>query len=141
MNSVDTTDKLISLGAQCLKAKVFRWLPGMLAQQYDNDGYLVHETRVEGSKPKNSPFQGAGWTNNFVPNVADSATQGCLLSLIREAVDDPYASLLYRADKNVWEVRSPWIDSDVAQSEELSGEALVRALYDIGHDSDTKTHL
>lgn len=126
------SDKLFSLGKLCIDSKNFKWLPGMLAQYYDDrDGSLVHETRIEVSPARRSAYENEGANSVVVPNVADPATQGCILSLIRESVDDPYASLLYRADKNVWEVRSPWIDSDVAQSDNFSGEALVRALYHI----------
>lgn len=55
----------------------WRWLPGMLTLA----GYRVSDEDAETDAP--TPFA------DDVPDLRDSATRGCVLTLVREAWDDP----------------------------------------------------
>lgn len=76
-----TPDDLIALGKRAVACKGFRWLRGMLRQddyRYVSSGVWARWSDVHSlTTALHSPDQ---W-----PDLTDSATRGCLLTLVREA--------------------------------------------------------
>jgi hypothetical protein len=76
---VTPADALTEWGRRAVACPRFRWSPGMLAiVPPANDGATGYTVRIiEGSAPVNSA--------RAFPNLADDATLGALLGLVREA--------------------------------------------------------
>lgn len=104
---------LDALGLRAVACPRWRWLPGMKNQagtrivRVEKDGYMVGIPR--------------GWKlttcvdTGYPPDLADPATLGCLLALVREAYEDDFIGLeydaplgkwgAYAAEKGVWSTR------------------------------------
>ena len=95
------------LGRRAVACKGWRWMPGMLSQ---DTGLRLDEMTDE-------------WEGK-VPDFSDPATLGCLLALVREALDDSRIHCRARANKfRVYSGVTPigeWANSE--------GAALVAAL-------------
>ena len=110
---------MIELGRRAAACKHWRWLPGMQPLTLDDEEDWMPCDRVwmtQGGKP--SPPEGA------MPDLTDPATLGCLLALVREALDDSRIHCRTRANKfRVYSGVTPigeWANSE--------GAALVAAL-------------
>jgi hypothetical protein len=66
------------LARRAVACKGFRWMPGMRTVRDDGHGFHIGCT-VTASKVK----------PEWLPDLTDPATLGCLLALVREACDDP----------------------------------------------------
>ena len=79
-----TPNDLIALGKRAVACKGFRWMRGMLRQddyRYVGSGVWARWSDVHSlTTALHSPDQ---W-----PDLTDSATRGCLLTLVREAYRD-----------------------------------------------------
>jgi len=72
------------LAQRAVACKGWRWMPGMLACLYREDGTLMGSNRHGNPGP------------DFLPDLSDPATRGCLLSLVREAWGDPHVCSGFR---------------------------------------------
>lgn len=75
-----TNEKLATRAVAC---KRWRWMPGMLAKT------VWAETRILGGQADRPVLENTAYP--FLPDLTDPATVGALLSLVREAWDDPTA--------------------------------------------------
>jgi hypothetical protein len=102
-NSQETATSLAERAVAC---KGWRWMPGML----DADEPVCRIVRVTSDDQHDGQFLDYGWPDeegddpdgivvsseygphgNFLPDLDDPATLGCLLVLVREAWGEPYA--------------------------------------------------
>lgn len=93
------TDDLIKLGQRTVACKGWRWMAGMLAALDGIGGdYRARVCRVEGDKFWSDatllPYDLA----SYMPDLADAATIGCLLALVREAWGAPKANISWVTD-------------------------------------------
>ena len=98
----------------------FRWSPGLLAiVPPANDGATGYTVRIiEGSGPVNSA--------RAFPNLADAATLGALLGLVREAEGDPSLFAECHPIGARWQIHS--VDGGIFGEGETEAAALVAAL-------------
>ena len=86
------TDKQIALARRAVACKGWRWISGMATAEGHrvvlvDDGVLWMVYADEGKcKP--------GCVEDFVPDLTDPATLGCLLALVREALNSPRVHVL-----------------------------------------------
>ena len=72
----------VELGKRAAACKSWRWMPGMRTVRDDGHGFHIGCT-VAASKVK----------PEWLPDLTDPATLGCLLALVRAAWGDPHASV------------------------------------------------
>lgn len=84
------------LAKRTVACKGWRWLPGMLAQTPEGTrvGRIVERIRTGGVRMAGGG--NVGW--RCVPDLTDPPTLGGLLSLVREAWDCPYLSVVGTAE-------------------------------------------
>lgn len=142
------TPELVALAHRVVSCKGWRWLPGMLAWRQTHHGERVRVRLVSGvsyaaelldphvinSTPEGKLIAASahavvdGWhrVEELLPELADPATLGCLLALVREAWGDPYLCC-------VGDVETGWRLDGYAAVEDIhsyrsEAEALVAAL-------------
>jgi hypothetical protein len=118
------TDKQIAIGRRAVACKDWRWMSGMATAEghrvvlVDDDVLWMVYNEEGKCKP--------GCVEDFVPDLTDPATVGCLLALVREAHGHKLLHLSYRITKDevgfaCYTPRPrPWVSSEA--------EALVAAL-------------
>lgn len=85
----DQTD----LARRAIACRRWRWLPGMLWSIGPAPRWVRASTgRVQGSHEDGGPVSAP---RSCVPDLADPATLGCLLALVREAWGDPRLVAIY----------------------------------------------
>lgn len=105
------------LAQRAVACKGWRWMPGMLATdgvslacRVYNDGLVLRwATNIP-----DWPLHSVDGNEDFLPDLSDPATLGCLLALVREAWGGPALSVTagYTKDRKVeWEVEHPHPDS------------------------------
>ena len=109
----------MKLVERAVKAKGWRWLPGMLALPVGG-GFPV---RVNCAP---TPDMLDAVNVRYIPDLTDPATMGGLLVLVREAHKDAYLYASYHDDNGAWGVFD-WKD-DLISEGQYEGEALVKAL-------------
>lgn len=118
------TEEQIALARRAVACKNFRWMPGMLTNHGARClGRDLWVDRGERGIVYADPNEGE------VPDLTDSATLGCLLVLVREAWNDPHASVWY--DSAYWHSGNRWSWWAKEQSRvdyDTEAEALVAAL-------------
>lgn len=113
-------DALTEWGRRAVVCPRFRWAPGMLAiVPPANNGATGYFQRIaEGSGPVNS--------DRAFPDLADPATLGALLGLVREAEGDPSLFAECHPIGARWQIHS--IDGGIFGEGETEAAALVAAL-------------
>jgi len=87
-----TPKEASALARRAIACPRWRWMPGMVTTygqriaRVDDDGYTVAYTRG-GHLQTVEP--------DALPDLTDAATLGCLLALVREAYNDPFAHVEY----------------------------------------------
>lgn len=85
------TPELEALALRAVACPGWRWMPGMLRLRYA-PGMADHGKR-EGRVEAREDWSYAEWP--CLPDVADPATLGCLLALVREAWSEPLLSVAW----------------------------------------------
>ena len=85
------SDDLIALARRAVACKGFRWLPGMLTDKGLRVVTVNEEHRYLHVHPGSLLLPTQGYA---LPDLADAATIGCLLALVREAHGSLLASMV-----------------------------------------------
>tara|TARA_R110000868_G_scaffold63324_1_gene191247 strand:+ start:39 stop:404 length:366 start_codon:yes stop_codon:yes gene_type:complete len=117
------TDDQIALGRRAVACRGWRWMGGMATDEghrvvlVDTDVvWMVYEGEGK-CKP--------GCVEDFVPDLTDPATLGCLLALVREALNSPRVHVLYVEGLYRWECADNRTVHGVGATE---AEALIETL-------------
>lgn len=98
----------IQLAKRLLECKHFRWMPGMTVNPVVRwpRGFIRLDARIVAVDPKRAPWTTAGYLDHgeWLPDLEDDATKGCLLRLVRDAWGCPYAKTSggERISEDVW---------------------------------------
>jgi hypothetical protein len=106
------TEEQIALAKRAVACRGWRWMPGM--RVLGGDRITERTLAID---------------HGCLPDLTDAATMGCLLALVREAWNDPHASVWY--DDEYWKSGNRWSWFAKKQSRVDYGteaEALVAAL-------------
>jgi hypothetical protein len=128
----------IGLARRPVACKRFRWMPGMLEatsgwrcvgvfDQAQDDGSIVPMLRV--SRHGGRYLGDAAAVDGWLPDLADPATLGCFLALVREAWEDP--GMRPERHDGIWIIRKPsgeLIEGPSGSAMFSEAEALVAAL-------------
>jgi hypothetical protein len=101
------TPDLDALARRAVVCKGWRWLPGMRTTDAMR---VVHDQPLFPGRP--CAIREGAWVDTFpprplrdaLPDLADPATLGCLLALVRQAYDEPEIGLEYDAVLSLWGV-------------------------------------
>lgn len=120
------SDEMIALGRRAVACKGWRWMSGMATAEghrvllVDDDVLWMVYNEEGKCKP--------GCVEDFVPDLSDPATLGCLLALVREAHGDPVLFARFRGARVRPDWAVSWDGSDVIATGATEAEALVAAL-------------
>jgi len=126
-----TRQEATALAHRAVACPRWRWMPGMYVIEERNGAASRY---FHGNGPVNTCTDDGGWMRfssfaGLLPDLTDPATLGCLLALVREAYNDPFAHVEYELGEwIVWatpEGRRGKYSMSVRKTE---AEALVRAL-------------
>jgi hypothetical protein len=115
------TPELVALAHRAVACKGWRWMGGMqLVHPPTKDGSTGYYFRVPQDNYVSLPSE--------YPDLADPATLGCLLHLVREAHKCPQAHVYWATVTRLWVVRwgAARLGEHTVEADEA--EALVRAL-------------
>jgi hypothetical protein len=113
-----TQEQMIELARRAVACPKWRWMPGMRWWTEDDRG------RLDDFQPEYM-----GRPPDALPDLTDPATLGCLLSLVREAWGDPYASSRWLQPAWKFLVQRPgYVSYTVVGEGYTEAEALTRAL-------------
>ena len=86
------TDRDRDLARRAVGCGHWRWMPGMLALDSCNEEYparVIDERRSVVYEDSDGAVHEGLVSRSDVPDLTDPATLGCLLALVREAVQEP----------------------------------------------------
>ena len=120
-----TDEQWIELGRRVVACKGWRWMPGMA---------WVIPPEARGIWPKHLHRGRYPVPEGVapVPDLRDPATLGCLLALVREAWDDPFALVDY--DRKHWGIFVEARDTVWVCTAKTEAAALVAALKEAAND-------
>ena len=123
------TEDLIKLGQRAVACRGWKWMPGMRTLDAMR---VIHDPDRWPDRP--CAIREGTWIDTALPrpladdlpDLADAATIGCLLALVRKAWGDPTMSVHFSDTADWWEVQGHrWAPGKPADTE---AEALVAAL-------------
>ena len=100
---------LTELAKRLVKCKHFRWMPGM-RWRFDVESHRNVWSRYTGSDlcdddgnpiTEANPFDRTH-DKRIIIDLSDAATKGCLLQLVRDALNKPISSVVYSAADDGW---------------------------------------
>jgi len=115
------------LAERAVKAKGWRWLPGMRALDSSGEEHparVIDHRRSVVYEDNDGAIHEGVVSRSDVPDLTDPATLGCLLTLVRDAHRDAYAYASFHDDE--WGVFD-WSDLLIAEGRSEQ-EALIKAL-------------
>ena len=77
----------VDLARRAVAAKGWRWLPGMRAVEHAVPGMALSTRPM---RVDDYWHEVGVWLPDWLPDLSDPATRGCILALVREAWNDPY---------------------------------------------------
>jgi len=121
------TEEQIALARRAVACKGWRWMPGMRYGSVDVIEGTASPWSFNGYERVGEHVDMVAYTDwvPCLPDLEDSATLGCLLALVREALDTPRAHVLYVAGLHRWECADNRVVHGVGA---IEAEALVEAL-------------
>lgn len=93
------TEEETALGRRAVACKGWRWMSGMLT----HDGYRTAWS--DDGMHQSFKWDGResiGSTEQLIPDLSDPATLGCLLALVREAMNDEHAGVSWDLSGEEW---------------------------------------
>ena len=129
------TNEQIALGKSAVKAKRFRWLVGMniIEPEYGNTSFRLcwkDDTYYHGVT-ENSAWYRVKHANmmNKALDITDYATLGCLLALVREALNRQQLTVEFVwTDPGVTGLWRVWYEASVLSHSDTEAGALISAL-------------
>lgn len=124
------TEEQIALARRAVACRGWRWMPGMATNsKFRRVVDACPVERVPCCAEEGATYDDchAVWLehDDLLPDLTDPATLGCLLALVRQALDTPRAHVLYVAGLHRWECADNRVVHAVGATE---AEALVAAL-------------
>lgn len=121
------TEEQIALGRRAVACKGWRWMDGMKANNDPEYGSVVSSCWSSSTSIRMPDWRmDEVMSGRWLPDLADPATLGCMLTLVREAWGEPTMSAHFYDAEAWWEVlgyrRAPGKPADT------EAEALVAAL-------------
>ena len=124
------TDRDRDLARRAVGCGHWRWMPGMLALDSCNEEYparVIDERRSVVYEDSDGAVHEGLVSRSDVPDLADPATLGCLLALVREAWGDPHMHAYPDLTWCVFNFKSASLPVCVGRGD-TEAEALVAAL-------------
>ena len=112
------TEEQIALARRAVACKGWRWMAGMRALRDGRYWQSITDVRVS------DPLHDGGYPG-FFPDLEDPSTLGCVLALVREALDSPRVHVLYVEGLYRWECADNRTVHGVGATE---AEALIETL-------------
>jgi len=130
---MNATDKLLELGRRAIACPDWAWMPGMLARSVDTPARSYRVLRVQDNGRVHCDggyqFGGTMRSKDSIPAFNDPATIGCMMYLVRAALNDP--SICWVPDigqRGGWGIASRLRSSDESLSAVRLGDTLADAL-------------